>query len=122
MDERDANVHTRIEKLKLSFVKSDYCVLKYWKERKSADEELYLLSNIIYGVPPTQVNKIIKTTPNLLLNCLKLTFSNISQVSIERAFSSLRIILTESRNRLNKETLENILLVKLNPDKSIEEA
>lgn len=92
MDERDANVHTRIEKLKLSFVKSDYCVLKYWKERKSADEELYLLSNIIYGVPPTQVNKIIKTTLNLLLNCLKLTFSNISQVSIERAFSSLIII------------------------------
>lgn len=39
-----------------------------------------------------------------------------SQVTIERAFSSLRIILTESRNRLNEEALENILLVKLNPE------
>ncbi|KAI8119257.1 hypothetical protein CVS40_9267 [Lucilia cuprina] len=35
-------------------------------------------------------------------------------VTVERAFSALRIILTENRNRMNEENLENILLAKLN--------
>ncbi|KAH8234085.1 hypothetical protein KR038_001291, partial [Drosophila bunnanda] len=35
-------------------------------------------------------------------------------VTIERAFSSLKLILADNRNRLNHDTLENILLVKLN--------
>ncbi|XP_046807300.1 zinc finger BED domain-containing protein 4-like [Lucilia cuprina] len=86
----DINIYTKIERLMLHFETSDCCVLDYWNKRKSLDEELFILSNIIFGVPPTQV-------------------------TIERAFSSLRIILSESRNRLSPETLENILLVKLNP-------
>ncbi|KAH8252831.1 hypothetical protein KR032_001998, partial [Drosophila birchii] len=36
-------------------------------------------------------------------------------VTIERAFSTLRLVLTDYRNRLSQEVLENILLVKLNP-------
>ncbi|KAH8292959.1 hypothetical protein KR200_010267, partial [Drosophila serrata] len=36
-------------------------------------------------------------------------------VSIERAFSTLRLVLTDYRNRLSQDVLENILLVKLNP-------
>lgn len=37
-------------------------------------------------------------------------------MTVERAFSSLRIVLTETRNRLSHENLENILLAKLNPN------
>ncbi|KAH8355875.1 hypothetical protein KR084_003912, partial [Drosophila pseudotakahashii] len=37
-------------------------------------------------------------------------------VTIERAFSTLKAVLTDNRNRLSEETLENILLVKLNPN------
>lgn len=55
MEETEINIHTKIENLKLPFMKSDTCVLKYWNERKTADEKLYILSNIIYSVPPTQV-------------------------------------------------------------------
>lgn len=55
IEDTEINVHAKIENLKLPFLKSDTCVLKYWKERKSADLELYIISNIIYGVPPTQV-------------------------------------------------------------------
>jgi len=36
-------------------------------------------------------------------------------VTIERAFSTLKLVLTDYRNRLSAESLENILLVKLNP-------
>ncbi|KAH8393125.1 hypothetical protein KR215_002950, partial [Drosophila sulfurigaster] len=36
-------------------------------------------------------------------------------VTIERAFSTLRLVLTDYRNRLSQEVLENILLLKLNP-------
>jgi hypothetical protein len=39
-----------------------------------------------------------------------------SQVSVERAFSGLASILTPQRNRLNAELLNDILVLKLNPD------
>ncbi|KAI8120087.1 hypothetical protein CVS40_8584 [Lucilia cuprina] len=83
------STYAKIENLKLNFQRSTICVLNYWKQRRFTDPELYILSNIIFGVPPTQV-------------------------SVERAFSSLKIILTDSRNRLSQENLENILLAKLN--------
>lgn len=38
-----------------------------------------------------------------------------TQVSVERAFSALPVVLTKYRYNLNSEHLENILLVKLNP-------
>ncbi|XP_018795159.1 PREDICTED: uncharacterized protein LOC108972800 [Bactrocera latifrons] len=37
-----------------------------------------------------------------------------TQVTIERAFSSLKLVLSDNRNRLSHHTLENILLVRLN--------
>lgn len=37
-------------------------------------------------------------------------------MTIERAFSALKLVLTDQRNRLSEETLENILLLKLNPN------
>lgn len=54
---------------------------------------------------------------NIYNSILVLTNSNyFIQVTIERAFSSLKLILADNRNRLNHNTLENILIVKLNAD------
>ncbi|XP_034487200.1 uncharacterized protein LOC117791518 [Drosophila innubila] len=83
------NVYEKIETLKLPFMKSIVNVLNFWKDRKSNDPELYALSKVCFAIPPTQV-------------------------TIERAFSSMKLVLSDNRNRLSHETLENILLVKLN--------
>ncbi|XP_037932575.1 zinc finger BED domain-containing protein 4-like [Teleopsis dalmanni] len=90
------DVYLKIERLNLPFMKANLNVLNFWKERQCSDPELYALSG--FAIPPTQV-------------------------IIERAFSSLKLILADNRNRLNHDTLENKLLVKFNPsflDQSIE--
>lgn len=69
----------------------DENVFSYWVERKSQNKELYELSTITNSVP-------------------------ITQVSVERAFSSLAFIFTALRNSLAPETLENLLLIRLNKD------
>ncbi|XP_039969907.1 uncharacterized protein LOC120781740 [Bactrocera tryoni] len=84
------DVYSKIENLQLPYQRLDTDVLTYWKEKQYTDQELYAISNVCYAVPPTQV-------------------------SIERAFSALRLVLTDYRNRLSQDVLENILLVKLNP-------
>lgn len=69
----------------------DQHAIKFWAERKSSHKELYELSLITNSVP-------------------------ITQVSVERAFSSLAFILSPLRNSLAQDTLENILLIRLNRD------
>jgi hypothetical protein len=66
-----------------------HSVLKYWEEQRNEHPQLYLLSSVVYGVPATQV-------------------------TVERAFSSLRYILSSLRENLNEEILENILMIRLN--------
>lgn len=39
-----------------------------------------------------------------------------TQVSVERTFSTLKLILSDLRSSLSDKTLQNILLVKLNHD------
>ncbi|KAL7725006.1 hypothetical protein ACLKA6_001442 [Drosophila palustris] len=63
----------------------DVDVLAFWKGKQYTDQELHAISNLCFAVPPTQV-------------------------TIERAFSTLRLVLTDYRNRLSQEVLENILL------------
>ncbi|XP_028898464.2 zinc finger BED domain-containing protein 4 [Zeugodacus cucurbitae] len=84
------DVYSKIDNLQLPFQRIDADVLTFWKGKQCTDQELYALSNVCFAVPPTQV-------------------------TIERAFSTLRLVLTDYRNRLSQEVLENILLVKLNP-------
>ncbi|XP_070073977.1 uncharacterized protein [Drosophila takahashii] len=84
------DVYSKIENLQLPFKRIDVDVLAFWKGKQCTEQELYAISNVCFGVPPTQV-------------------------SIERAFSALRLVLTDYRSRLNQDVLENILLVKLNP-------
>uniref|UniRef100_A0A0A1WM76 Zinc finger BED domain-containing protein 4 n=1 Tax=Zeugodacus cucurbitae TaxID=28588 RepID=A0A0A1WM76_ZEUCU len=83
------DVHEKIEMLKLPYMKSSTNDLNFWKERKSSDPELYALSKICFAIPTTQV-------------------------TIEPAFSFLKLVLSDNRNRLSHHTLENILLVRLN--------
>ncbi|XP_046868368.1 uncharacterized protein LOC124460831 [Drosophila willistoni] len=83
------NVYAKIETLKLPVMKANTDVLCFWKYKKTTDPELYALSKVCFAIPPTQV-------------------------TIERAFSSLKLVLSDNRNRLSHETLENILLVRLN--------
>lgn len=66
-------------------------VLEYWKEKSNTDPELYKLASVMMTIPPTQT-------------------------SVERVFSALALVLTSHRTKLEDETLENILLVRLNHD------
>lgn len=66
-------------------------ILKYWQQNQHLRPELYRLSGILFSVP-------------------------ISQASVERCFSTLSFVVNKYRTSLKEETLENILLVKLNYD------
>ncbi|CAK9297482.1 unnamed protein product [Gordionus sp. m RMFG-2023] len=68
---------------------SDQNILQYWQSKKYQDPELYTLSRVVLAAP-----------------C--------SQVSVERSFSALGLIVTPLRTRLDKSTLNDILLIKLN--------
>lgn len=61
----------------------------FWETQKMLNPELYKLATVIFSVSP-------------------------SQATIERAFSSLPIILSPLRNQLGNKTLENLLIARLN--------
>lgn len=63
--------------------------LQFWKDLKVHQPELYSLAVSVLAVPS-------------------------SQISVERAFSALALILTHLRTNLNKATLANILIEKFN--------
>lgn len=65
--------------------------LKYWEESKYKYPNLYNLSQIVLAIP-----------------C--------AQVSVERSFSALRIIMSDLRTNLSASTLNKLLFVKLNYD------
>lgn len=65
--------------------------IEFWAKNKNAMKDVYELSIIVNAVPVTQV-------------------------TVERAFSSLAFILTALRNSLKLDTLENILLIRLNKE------
>lgn len=64
-------------------------ILDFWEAHEHEWPELYKLASVVFAIPPTQT-------------------------TVERAFSSLALILTSHRTRLNDSTLQNILLVRLN--------
>lgn len=61
----------------------------FWEAQKILKPELYKLATVIFSVSP-------------------------SQATVERAFSSLPIILSPLRNQLSNKTLENLLITRLN--------
>lgn len=64
-------------------------VLDFRKKNRLNENELYKLSSVLFAIPPTQT-------------------------SVERAFSSLALVLTPHRTLLSDDTLENILLIRTN--------
>lgn len=64
-------------------------VLEFWRNNKSSMHELFELSQAVFAIPPTQT-------------------------SVERAFSSIPIVLTSQRTRLSDKSLQNILLIRAN--------
>lgn len=64
-------------------------ILDYWNNHRNKWPELYKLASVVFAIPPTQT-------------------------TVERAFSSLVLILTARRTRLHGDILQNILLVRLN--------
>lgn len=64
-------------------------VLQYWYDKQFENPLLNKLANIVFAVPA-------------------------SQVSVERAFSILKFILSDYRTRLNPDLLQEIMLARLN--------
>lgn len=68
-----------------------YDVFKHWLKRRETHPELF------------EVAMVVLATPS-------------NQVSVERAFSALALILTSHRVGLGQDALEDILIIKLNRD------
>jgi hypothetical protein len=64
-------------------------IFEYWETQKYESRELYDLSRVVLAVPATQV-------------------------SVERAFSALALVLTKHRTRLDSDILNDILVIKNN--------
>lgn len=89
----------REEELKVAIAEIDYYnpkpialdrdIMEYWEEKKFVFPNLYQLAKVVHSVPATEV-------------------------SVERAFSALRLVLTDLRCNLSTETLQKIMFVKLN--------
>ncbi|XP_052565472.1 zinc finger BED domain-containing protein 4-like [Culex pipiens pallens] len=84
------NIEQKLHELSLQpRVSCDDDVLEFWDCKKKLEPELYALAQVALAVPCTQV-------------------------SVERSFNSLALILSDRRLRLGNANLTNILLVKLN--------
>lgn len=68
-----------------------YNVWEHWIQRKATHPELAAVAAVVLAVPATQS-------------------------MVERAFSALGLVLSPHRSTLGEDTLENILLIKLNKD------
>lgn len=67
----------------------DTNVLEYWHAKRYSNPVLYKLAVVVHAVPATQV-------------------------SVERCFSVLKFILNDYRSCMRSDTLENLMLLKLN--------
>lgn len=66
-------------------------ILEYWEGEKEENEALYKLAMVVFGIPPTEVQ-------------------------IERDFSKLNFVFGNRRCMLEKQRLEDIMVINLNPD------
>lgn len=84
-----ANI-SRMPRLKLDS-KNGETILDWWFKMRSTKPSLYAIAITLLSIPCTQV-------------------------SVERCFSGLALVLTKHRTQLHDETLRNILLIRLNSD------
>lgn len=81
--------NTEIDTYKVKRLDIDTDIMAYWEDNKYVFPFLAKLAAIVHGVPATEV-------------------------SVERAFSALNLILDDQRCNLSDENLKKILFVKLN--------
>lgn len=109
-------------------------IVNFWSENKNEMPELYQLAQILMAVPATQVLNFTFIIYFLLVIChnihnvciilfcfyvsqynqLKIYFNIFVQVSMERSFSGLKFILSDLRNAIGHDILENILIIRGN--------
>lgn len=77
-------------------VKPSTDILAFWNNKNCKQCELRKLANVILAVAPTQV-------------------------SVERLFSGLKFILSPHRSKLNSDVIDNILIIRLNYNKIVED-
>lgn len=70
-------------------INKNECIFQYWGKMKCVYPDLYTVAVNVIGVPTTQV-------------------------TVERAFSALKFILSPQRTNLSEEMLEDILYIRLN--------
>lgn len=66
-------------------------ILEYWKKRKFSNPRVYRLAMVVLAAPSTQV-------------------------TVERLFSQVKFILTDSRMRLSSVSVKDIMVLKMNKD------
>ena len=82
-------VCNKIDEYKEKRIEMDTDLMQYWKEKN-------------YTVPYlTKLAKIVHTVP-------------VTQVSVERSFSALKLMLNERRYNLSAENLQKLMFIKLN--------
>lgn len=64
-------------------------ILEFWEENKNRHPQLYKIATVVLAIP-------------------------VAQTSLDRVFSSLKFILKDNKNCLNKKTLEEILIIRNN--------
>lgn len=85
-------------------------IVKYWRNCLNSKPESHKLAMVLWAVPVTQVCFIS-------LKKFKFIFFKtilFMQVSVERAFSGLKFILSDLRSSLKRDMLENILMIRNN--------
>lgn len=85
------DIYNQIENFEITHkrIPLDANIFSYYESIRYNYPQIYELAAVVFGVPATQV-------------------------SVERAFSSLHFILNERRYNLNPQMLENLLFIKLN--------
>lgn len=70
---------------------TEFDLIQYWRKKKAVCPRLYRLAQVILAVPSTQV-------------------------TVERLFSQLKFVLTDSRLRLTDRAIKDLMLLKMNQD------
>lgn len=89
--EETINVKTLLERFSGFGMPPEMPILQFWENNKNSMPVLHKLATAIYSVPPTQA-------------------------SVERSFSALPLIITSRRTSLGNDSLQNMLLIRLNCD------
>jgi len=82
-------IFNEIDEYKEKRIEIDTDLMQYWKEKQYTVPYLTKLANIVHAVPVTQV-------------------------SVERSFSALKLMLNEKRYNLSAENLQKLMFIKLN--------